>query len=158
MSIAYIAIPNKTREMRKKMNEREFKIGDKVKAVDGIDQDSWDSDAQLSKGVIYIVASVDGTESVELEGKYHYNYSINTEVALVDANEKIITPPKFDEINHYLVYGVGCRNKSELFDTEKEALTYAKKVVNDSEWTGEIHVMIMDTVARVEKTTRVKRY
>lgn len=51
---------------------------------------------------------------------------------------KGIKPSKPDNMIHYLAYGTGCNNKSNLMSTEAELKEKLKKVVNDSQWTGRI--------------------
>jgi hypothetical protein len=57
----------------------------------------------------------------------------------------------------FMVYGTGCNNKSDMFDTRKQAEEKAKEVIYDSDWTGDIVIYEMKPLSIAEKSIKLRK-
>jgi len=129
-----------------------LKVGDTVEA-----DNNCTNDFKGGKGVVTHVYDSGEIKIKVTRSSSFYSFGILTpSFRWYDFVNLIENAKRFEEINHYMVYGTGCENKSELFKTEKEANAYAKECLQDGSWTGEIYVCIVDAVSKVEKKSSVK--
>jgi hypothetical protein len=132
----------------------EFKVGDKVKLVsmNGRSFGDWE-DHMLETGKIVEVKP--SGYRVRWNDGFHSS-------SLTDQN--LIFSDKKDRENEmrelkkskFMVYGTGCDNKSRLFESKKEATEYAKEVVYDNDWTGNIIIYELKPLNIAEKSIKLK--
>jgi hypothetical protein len=152
-----------------------FKKGDRVKIIDRGEcyttydtwakrygATNWDGDYKINNGDICKVVKVGkhldhDTDLMLIEEeatKQQYIFSNDGYACkLIQTKEnkmKEFKKPKF------MVYGTGCNNTSELFDTKKEAVEYSKEAVHDGGWTGDILIYELKPLNIVEKTVKLK--
>ena len=133
-----------------------FKIGDKVICIDHYN-DNGNRISELEKGKIYTItgdSSDDGCYVKNAGGGYcDWHFKLKTK-----AKDIAIT-------NKFMVYGTGCDNKSNLFNTKPEAEDYAKEMSKDSSWSGRTIVYelvprseaVVETLLKVFKVAKVKK-
>jgi hypothetical protein len=57
----------------------------------------------------------------------------------------------------YMVYGVGCKNKSNLVESEKDLKKMIKECGEDDNWTGEIIGYELKPLYRVKKKVVIEK-
>lgn len=77
-----------------------------------------------------------------------------------NAFEEIKTPNKsqtdITKDTKFMVYGTGCNNKSNLFETKELAEAFAKDAINSPSWTGRIIGYKLTPIFEAEKKTILK--
>ena len=63
-----------------------------------------------------------------------------------------------EDLERYMVHGVGCDNKSSLYRTEEEMTKEAREVALDDEWIGEIIGYKLTPIFKVERKTILKKF
>lgn len=129
-----------------------FKIGDKVKIIG-----NRSSFAQNHGGEVGIVIEVsDGYCILDIEVDSEHRSGVwNTDLILT--NEKS-AKPKPEDFVRYMVYGIGCDNKSDFYTSEKEMSEKARSVARDEEWIGDIIGYKLTPMFKVEKKTILKKF
>jgi hypothetical protein len=137
------------------MSKFKFKVGDKIRVANNIFHDYGLSS---HVGTIRKIepADVDYGYKIWLEeGRddwWHSEFIL--EVLTKQSKEKQMKELKKSK---FMVYGTGCNNRSERFDTEKEAREEAKRVSYDSSWTGDILIQEIKTIGVVKKDIKIEK-
>lgn len=147
----------------------EFKVGDRVQCIESDEEIivgsigtvchiksegtsigvHWDKPVSLITRSSYTGHSCDG-KCVDLYGRYLSAKCL----ALYDDKGKKPKQIKPSFVR-YLAHGFGCRNTSELFQTEEELKEYLKKVAYSSSWTGDIVGYKLVPLYKVEKDIKM---
>lgn len=89
------------------------------------------------------------------EGKRDYEGWVN-QVELVKAGKKEKEEP--EDLTRFMVYGTGCRNKSELVETEQELKEEVKRLANNEDWSGRTIGYKLTPLFEAEKKTILKTF
>ena len=107
--------------------EKKFKVGDKVRRLNG---NNWN----LNEGETGIVEDISHSQCrVKHDKDGHMGYHDYKNLVVVKKGKA-----KPDTMIRYMVYGLGCNNKGNMVNTEKELRKQLKINVNDLNWTGRI--------------------
>jgi hypothetical protein len=129
-----------------------FKVGDEVIIID--ESYGWGRVTKGNKGTIYDISS-NGTIYI-ITPKHQYLWSCKEkDIELInkkskEAQMKDLKKPKF------MVYGTGCNNETEWYDTKKEAQEKAKELAYDTDWTGDLLICEIKPLGLVEKAVKIK--
>jgi hypothetical protein len=127
-----------------------FKIGDKVKVIN--DEDCWY--AKLND--ILTIESWDQDEDDP-----YYSFEETTDNLYESHLELLRKPSKEKQMkdlkkSKFMVYGTGCDNKTDWYDTKKEAQEKAQELAYDSSWTGDLLICEIKPLGLVEKAIKIK--
>lgn len=84
--------------------------------------------------------------------QWHVSFS---EINLVKKAENV---SDIEKLTKYMVYGTGCDNKSMFYKTPEEAIERAKKVVDNSDWSGRIICYKLVPICETIKDIKVKNF
>lgn len=119
-----------------------FNVGDKVRRISGSHQGMKEGD----EGVI--VKIEDTQLFIKGFGDSHHIDNIE----LVSRTDN---PKAFEK---YMVYGIGCDNKSNLYISEKEMSKKARALAEDDSWSGDIIGYKLIPIFKVEKKTVLSKF
>ena len=155
--------------MSKKTN---FKIGDKVKFIDktsGAIAPSYSCDSSYVKHGTTELSSEYYNTFATVVGFYDDKVAVKFPTTGRDGYTCLDFKPKYlelvskkrrrpvkEDFTRYMVYGIGCDNKSDLMMTEIELKDALRTVSKDKNWTGRIIGYKMVPIFEAEEKTMLK--
>ena len=128
----------------------EFKVGDKVK----IGSDNTTNPQR--NGQVGIIHYIDNS-SVPYQIKFdNGEYTWASSVEHIKPKKALKIKP--DDMIRYMVYGVGCNNKSEMVNTEVELKDNLKEFSKNPQWNGRIIGYKMTPIFEAEQKTVLSKF